>query len=85
MALCRSAERSGPLATGTCQGRKPAPDRAANRHLPGLQTGTCQGRKPAPDRAANRHLTGPQTDAHPTTTSTRAILITNLKAQKEIS
>ena len=34
MALCRSAERSGPLATGTCQGRKPAPDRAANRRPP---------------------------------------------------
>ncbi len=48
--------------TGTCQGRKPAPDRAANRHLPGLQTGTCQGRKPAPDRAANRRP--PDHDQH---------------------
>ena len=65
-----------PLATGTC--------RAANRHLTGLQTGTCR-LQTGTCRAANRHLTGPQTDAHPTTTSTRAILITNLKAQKEIS
>ncbi len=36
MALCRSAERSGPLATGTCQGCKPTPTRPRPAHARSL-------------------------------------------------